>query len=585
MKYVKNKEERRDAFAQYITAEIGYKRLTPEAAQTFNKTYGMLGVQEQAPRRRPLFKSLVTAASTLALCVITLSTINIVNPAYAEALPIVGPVFAQINSSFKQVNSTSKSPVGTNLGTYSTEAVNLAMTPAAETPYQIDVAEAYSDGEYVHASLRMTAPAGTSDSYAMFFTMGSATVNGERCESGLFSDGGIARFLADGKTDTYTGTVAAKLPAGYKHGDTLDFAVSIDAFYGIGYSPKDDHEMQLSKGYGKSGDDSLSGLEVEIPVFTAAMQVTVNTAEHHSFSVNMDAQYNIQAVDASASKVAIDTAVPAVEGSFIPVQALYTQDGLELARNSDQTEYPFEVTGESARLVFDGIPKGTTALVLRWYTNYDYGTVLAEYTINLTAETVTETQSYQDEMSPLYLRNPAYFTMGTWNPLGDYFAAGTDEVSTEPVEVDESTAAEQWKTYEDRAKAAMDYQNGLGLRDLWIRNGDENYIALGILSDNDYRDIEVQVYNGGTLIASEASYDGVRYTEYAVPTGFFDERHAYFGLNDPNQSRYYDFRIHIAPDSISADDTSLTVKVTDRNTGEVLLDTVAADIYYQWGVV
>lgn len=569
------------AYRLHLEQECGYTGLSPAARATFIHSYQMLGVQkEPAVKKRSAMKVSVSVAAAFVACFTMLFTLNYVNPVLAESIPVIGGIF-------KNLNSMSKSPVGTNLDTYPTDPVNQQMTAAGETAYTVELLNVYSDGEYVHASLELHAPEGTDETYSHFFTEGRTTVNGIDCESALFSDGGLARFLKT-ENDVYAGTLSAKLPQTYADREELDVSVIIEKVSGIGYGGKDEPQT------------------VSVPVFSKELTVTVDTTNNKSFdSKAQSGGYRLTHVTSNPSVTTITAERPEMQVSVMtglaeitPDGVLYTPDGKELNRNyaaadQDQDRYDPE-TGkllnpdEPVHVSFDGVPAGTPYVVFRWvvqglYIGEPVDQVLAEYTIDFTDQTVRATETYLDENGPHYLSNPETFSYGEWDVRT---AKGVlPDADAQSVQIDPSTDEGKAviKQEHQKLRDSMDFQNGLALNGIRIKNDDtEKWIDIEIFSDNPYREIEVQVLRGDETIVSEVSYDGTHYTEYAVKTGFFDERDEWFEMR--NSQHHYAFRIPFTGGAFSANDQSLTVRAVDTATNEVLMETVMDGIVYKWGI-
>ena len=112
----------------------------------------MLGVQKEAPARRPRYRGLKVATLTACLCCAMLFGVNAAFPAFAEGLPGVGRFFEAVNSSFRTIGN-SKAAHGANVGTYDTQDVNVA---ASSGDYSMEVLEAFSDGKNLTFSMDVT---------------------------------------------------------------------------------------------------------------------------------------------------------------------------------------------------------------------------------------------------------------------------------------------------------------------------------------------------------------------------------------------------------------------------------------------
>lgn len=553
-----------EAYLKYAEKECQRKKITVEAGKRFDNICRDLPEhteEKQSYKKLIPIRIAVRSMGVVAASLVLLMVINFANPAFAESLPLVGQVFENINNAFKVVNSGTKSPVGTNVGTYETKQEQLPMEAPVQTEYKIEITETFSDGEFAHAAMKLTTPTGAADEISYFFVTGESKVDGVEANNALFGNGGITRFHETEEPDTFVGTVSVKLPENKVNGDVISLDINMEQFYLCHRDLDKDDELRKSRGFGKTGDRDIDGLEADIPAFSQKVEITVDTSNNKDFGVEAQSgDYKIYHVESTPSTTFIKADVPSVtvereggdeiiEVTQEGINALYTPDGKEIQRNYnlEDRQAGGQETAENwiLSVAFDGVPAGTTELIFRWYTDYDYKNVIAEFTIDLTNETAEATEKYKDEKSPLYLYNPDRFI------YGDGIIDGS-----------------------------LKYQNGLLLDSLWIKNSEEeSYADIKIYSENKYKEIEYQLIKGDTVIASEKSYDGTRATDYAVKTGFYDEREKWFDGSEPY---YYSFRTNIPWASISSNDSSLKVKVLDVKTGEILLEE-EVKMEYQWG--
>lgn len=578
-------------YKKYLYHEIGRASLSSDVVETFENTYKQLGEQEtpNLPKKNTPLKVVFSTAGAVAACFVLLLTVNFINPAFAEGLPLIG-------NTFKSINSLSKSSVGTNLDTYETEPVNEVLLAIAPTECEVELLNVFSDGEYAHASFEMRVPDDVAEKYYYFYTQGNTAADGVACESALFSDNGQSFFWPTGEPNTFAGTLAYKLPKKYENGESFKFSITIEKFMGV-----------FREGNGDSED-------APIPQFSAETELTADTSNNKSFDINAKSNdYELFHIESTPSYTIVTSTYSepidagekygGASNPQYPVEALFTGDGKELKRNYSFFEGEDWVepaqTGASP-YAFDGVPAGANMVVFRWYRNYDYDEVLAEFTIDLINQTAKASETYKEEKSPLYLYNPTKYSAANWSSynsedeISDRLYQGmTDEEIEALYEMKDDMSDEDMEAYfanirkyaEKRAeiiRESVDFQNGMGLQSLSIVNRDtESWIDLNIWAD-EYRDIEVQVYCKDILVAKEESIDGWEYTRYALQTGYFDERFEYF--EEQGKQSYYSFRIDIPNNIITSNDTSLTVKAVDPKTGEILMETTADNIEYAWGV-
>ena len=558
------------AYMAYLAQSTDYQKITPEASARIDESLQKLGPRETAKKDRYILRPVISALSVMAVCVATLFTVNFVNPAYAEELPLVGPLFQQFNSIFSRAAMDSVSPTGTHLDSYEKEDVGVWLTANPEdTKYSVEVLESYTDSGYANLSLLLHLPEDMIGVYEEYFCEGEAAVGGELCNNGLYYDSRFTHFHPTDDPAVLAGAVSAELPKGLSDGESLELTVTLRSFTGL------------------LADGGQNGYLDEIPEFTQSIPLTVTEENSESFEVSAESgDYKVYGISVSPSRTTITADVPFLvnprmvgrpmaDGSTWPDDkleqarpALYTNDGTELEfsivyeTEPDCLDFydriPTPEDNREINMAFDGVPAGTESVTLRWSHDVypDYGgnedKVIAEFTFDLQSGTASATEHYLDKNSPLQLYRPSAFHTASW-------------------EVDEE--------FKDELFAAETgaWQNGFQLGSLYISNYDDPYIELQIFKQDGYRQAEVQVWHGGELLGS------VETTESGdMENGYHGEGSPEFEMHrDTFPIPFYMSTIYLDAGSISVGD-ELEIRVVDPGTGEVLMDDLIADIKFLW---
>ncbi|MEH2935565.1 DUF4179 domain-containing protein [Acutalibacter sp. JLR.KK004] len=336
---------------------------------------------EVKPMHRAV-RGLLGACGAMAAAMVLLMGLNTVNPGFTESLPGLGGLFAQING---------KNPMGTNLDTYDDlEQVSQVALAEQDSGYKLTVDEAFCDGNYVYFTLEMECPESAAEYEAIFpydragslsqedepYAPARYTINGT--VTGVESSG-LTGSPAEGKIGlAYALPVhGGEMP---ENGEKVTVEMSIpalEAHYGKG------HEKYATPDY--------------IPVgFEAEFEVTVNTSHNHiSVGEGQDNGVSVKEVESTPGyiKIKIESPMWGYEGEEmyhfgivkgIPNECfLYTEDGQELARNSNfweedpklagakQGEHDWPKKGEMLEhtLGFNGAPADCKKVKLRIFDN------------------------------------------------------------------------------------------------------------------------------------------------------------------------------------------------------------------------
>ncbi len=320
-----------------------------------------------------------------AACAVLLAGLNGINPALAEELPLLGNVFAYINS-------LSKTPLRSEqLAEYaqpvqlqaesSPEAAEAQQQDASAQPYTLTLSQIYCDELYLRVGLVLTAE---DDSLANFEAV---TIDPPM----LYEDTpeAQANTLYGGITLNGTPVSGDLLPC-FRKQDDRTFLCEMD--YSLANYTGDTQEMQASLTFshlvGVNRGDGAVGSEQETPLdgiyalnFTVSADASLT--RQGTFSEETQNGITLKGVAVTPGETCVtyswDSSVPA---SVSPALQVFTADGNRLqAANGTRNE-----EGDAVTLCeyFDAVPEGVTALTVRVVDkNSEALTRLAEWTVTL----------------------------------------------------------------------------------------------------------------------------------------------------------------------------------------------------------
>ncbi len=322
-----------------------YAELPGEMPQTYTEpafdreAEGLVEVVpfEVKPMHRAV-RGLLGACGAIAAAMVLLMGLNTVNPDFTESLPGLGGLFAKVNG---------KNPMGQNLDTYDDlEQVSQVALSSTDSGYKLTVDEAFCDGNYVYFTLEMECPEDAAE-YETIFPYGGAGSLSQEDEpyapAKYTTNGTVTGMESSGVTGSpKEGKIglACALPVhggeALENGQKVTVGMSIPAL-----------EARYGKGHEKYGTPDY------IPVgFETEFEVTVNTSHNHiSVGEGQDNGVSIKEVESTPGYIKIKIESPMwgyeqeevynygiVKG--IPNECyLYTEDGQELARNSEFWEF------------------------------------------------------------------------------------------------------------------------------------------------------------------------------------------------------------------------------------------------------
>lgn len=364
-------------------------------------------------RGRVLRRAGGTLGSLAVVCGVFV-TLAAVNPALASQVPLVG---RWLGTLFYDANYENKTGTpGAFLETY--DVLEEVDTAAQSGDWTITVLEGYTDGNTVELSLGLTGPQEELDRFSGvdvggYGQNGAAvvTVNGEQATV----DGVNPFYEREGQ---WTTTMAVDVPESQQSADTLALEVTFQDLTG---QVESEEAQAAAEEYQKAQLEWYSNEETadtpypeEAPTlttdqpiegsFTANFSLTVD--REHSFSFAADAESNgakVLAVSGTPAQTVITVEKPfwglmdSIVETEIPTQGipcLELEDGTQLwmdfQRSRDLGGYDNTLQEtQQADFYFDGLPAGTTQVMLVFYDVNQGETVLAKFAIDLTAQTVT----------------------------------------------------------------------------------------------------------------------------------------------------------------------------------------------------
>lgn len=320
-----------------------------------------------------------------AACAVLLVGLNGINPALAEGLPLLGNVFAYINS-------LSKTPLRSEqLAEYaqpaqlqaesSPEAAEVQQQDASVQPYTLTLSQIYCDELYLRVGLVLTAE---DDSLADFesITIDPPMLYEDTTEA-------EANTLYGGITLNGTPVSGDLLPC-FRKQDDRTFLCEMD--YSLANYTGDTQNMQasltLSNLVGVNTGDGAVGSEQITPldgVYALNFTVSADTSLTRQGTFSEETQNGI-----TLKRVAVTPGETCVTYSFdssvpeavSPALQVFAADGSQLqAANGTRSE-----EGDAVTLCeyFDAVPEGVTTLTVRAVDkNSEQLTKLAEWTVTL----------------------------------------------------------------------------------------------------------------------------------------------------------------------------------------------------------
>lgn len=294
-------------------------------------------------RYRSWWKGFSVSFATVAAAFVMLCGVNVVNPVFAESIPLVG-------KAFRLYNEDKKTSVGTYMGTYNGVAeVNTQATPESTQGLSLVLNESYSDGEYIHLTYTME---GASQQILddLYYVAGkvNVTANGQELDE--------IYLLLYPEGNNLLGALSIPLKEKADDGETLELEYEI---------------TQLFRCF-QNGEDreDLSG------TFQGKVSVAVDTSHNHTLNqFESNGEIKINWVEATPSYTKINYTIPFWGIGTMPVNFphLYLTDGTSIQFNMELSDLVFhEDVSEDTETItatacFDSLPSDTEQVILRFF--------------------------------------------------------------------------------------------------------------------------------------------------------------------------------------------------------------------------
>lgn len=339
---------------------------------------------DRPPRKKPVpvvwLRRAGALAASFVFAVAVLLSLNAAFPAFAESLPLVGPVFQRLNA------------LGSHASTYE-GLVRTVGASGENDQYKVTVTEAYCDGEYIFFTMRLDAKEPRLLKMASFETAETQDNPGWSIEIDGESSGLNYTLLSFSRKGYYfeSEPVRIKLPRRAGNGETLAVSAKIGSLAG--------HTPEAMDGAGQIVSNE--------PVFLH-FELTADTSR------SLEAQASSPAVDgltltswsSSPSKFTVTLSYPYFDAAGVNARAR-TEDGTDLGydlRESGDFSDGEYAPGDTAvqQCSFAGPPEGTKRVIVtvcneRPGEQPDPQSVFGEFTIDLETGEVKATTNYLDE--------------------------------------------------------------------------------------------------------------------------------------------------------------------------------------------
>lgn len=334
--------------------------------------------------RRKTLRRAGTLFGSFAVAVGAFLVFGFTNPALAAQIPLLGRLFQQVNTGGKVYGPA-------NLESYGVVSAVNTKADSTNENCGLYLVSAYSDGNTAQLSFRLEFLGELSDRYHWIDTQygetSSVTVNGvaaEDMQMNSFSQ-------VEGE---WVSTMNFTVPEEVKGAEVLELQLALSGFSGT-----------LEEYDSKTGNAPPA--EKIDSAFTLTFPLKVDHA--HSFGFTCNAEENgarVTAVSGTPSQTVISIEKP-YWGEIFPgadpsepdaypkgFPHLYTESGEEIQQNwnaaNGQGGYDSKAREtQRADLYFDGVPAGTEKLTFRFVVGDVFKDVLAEFSIDLTEQTVT----------------------------------------------------------------------------------------------------------------------------------------------------------------------------------------------------
>lgn len=528
---------KKDTLRDMVEAEIPYYQPSDRAKQRVQETCRVLGDQLPA-RKSKAWKAVTGSAVTLCVCALMLFGTNAAFPALAESLPVVGGFFQKLNKPYSTALNMGKQAYGTNAGDY-LQPVEVSTTVG---DYTAEVKSAYSDGERLVVTVRMTAPQELvkQTEYAWVQSV-VATVDGKELTRPEESSEYLVPTETDGELE---GAFVFDLPEEKTHGETL--AV----------------QLKLADIVGKNtAYENLNGEElIDYPnaAFTLDFTATVNTDPNTDFDCDVT-QNGITLHHVSATPTNTVFTVTAPTEQLDPT--LYRTNGLRLRYNINSEYFGSDEDSYRGEFVFDGVEKGQDKLILRFertlprnneseLTEEEIGKattlaltddpgfeVVAEFTVDLVNKTVNPSETWNEDSVLNKDSNPY-----------DYQGLCTE--------------------YGVRGEIENDLQIGSVYYEM-DKQLFEVYIAHMV---PEYKELKMEILDESGNVMTEAMSSDSSICNASYKSCYYDSRNEWWERRSQDNPQQESYTIVAESEVIPQWNSVVTVRITNPQTGEILTE-------------
>lgn len=525
---------------QEILQGIPRSPVSNRAEERIQETYRLLSGQEKP--RRSHRRVWISSLSAVAACFLLLFGTNAAFPAFAEGLPVIGGFFQHINrhnTPYQQSLSSVKTHQGTGAGDYA-QPIDLSVQSG---DYSLTAEKAFCDGERLMIYLRMTIPEEEAASIEYLAAEDfHITVNGSSVSQVGKAKWGI--FNPAEEPGNFVSAILLQLREPAADGEVQQVALKMANIKGKNISEKSYRNNPIP---------------LEGAVFELSFETVADTSGNAEFDCKAeDGGITLNYVEFTPIRSGLNVTVPAW-GVTNP--NLYLMDGTRIPYNSSDESYQHvaDKDGFTNDAIFDSVPAGTEQVILRieQALNHDpTAEIVAEFTIDLKNGTATPSRTWEED--GVLAKNGPF----------DY------------------SVLQSYVVEEGKPEGYVFYDETLMENDLLIGNIDysaeHSMFSLDVYhAISPYREIKAEILNAdGAVVAEELSSDN-SICGNAYKTWYFDEKCSYWDRrlqNNPTNT-HYEYHFALSSEYRPAFGETLTVRLSDPETGEILTTADRTMIY------
>lgn len=507
--------------------------LSQEAETRFQETYALLEERQPVQNRK---KAWAVSLSAVCAALALFFGVGFAFPAFAEGLPIIGGFFQRINSSYSEAFVSAKTKQGTHAGEFA-QPVNMSVESGE---YLINVESAFCDGRLLTFPVRITAPVETVKDLEYAFPENlSATVNGAEAEIVKYGGG---TFQPTENPGELLGAMLFLLPETVDNGTELSVSLALSNFRGKDIAVKSSKDLPII----------FEGTD-----FRLDFTVTADT----SFNVEFDC--HVEDNDTTLNRVEITPIRSHLDihmFASIITPVLYLPNGTTLSHNLRcDTETGDYITGFTKEIFFDGVPMGTDKVILRIEQSLNHdptAEILAEFTIDLKNGTATSSRTWEED--------------GVLTKDGSFDYSYLQNYIVEEGKPEGYVWYDETQTENDLLIGNIDYKAEASMFSVGV------YHAI-----SPYREIKAEILNAdGDVVAEGLSSDN-SLCNNAYKSSYFNEKCSYWDsrLQNNPTGTHYEYGIALTSEYRPAFGETLTIRVSDPETGEILTTADRTMIY------